>query len=269
MVYKFSNAYDARKFFLTHDFFHVFFSRFISPFLIPELFKVKNFSSNIDSFLYIKLSNSFKSLNVNILRNIFLKSVYDIEMWKDIEFMFNSGIIGLSGDYIYQKDFLLNSSFLSIFLLELYYSELDNYISSLSLQYNSVKSFIFGYDFPPSDLINFSISRNSSLRLEKSLYSFCSIQSLNRYKNLISNNEFRMFFSKEKALFFSRKIDFIRYKDRLICLIEGSKDFVHLFYNKFHSFLRSNLLVSVHNSRVIPLLSENIHLLGFNKYFKA
>lgn len=251
--------FSIRRFFLTYDFFIILRKCLVNPFTISEKLNSLKFSGTVDFYLYFFFSNSFNFVNLNILETIFLKNLDDFAVWVELNKMFSWGLIGFSNKYIYEKDSLLTSSLLSVFLFEIYYLELDNYIFYLSLQYNSTKSIVNNsYSF--FTLCNHYISVYCPLKLEKLLYYYFSCL------NFLAINHFSKLFPflvYDHRSFLIRRLHFIRYKDRLFVSINGSRDFAYLVYGKLFFFFRSRLLVDVLVSKVFPFGSESIYFLGF------
>jgi hypothetical protein len=232
--------------------------------MIPYRLNEFNFSREVDFYLYFSLSNNFNFINLNILKTIFLKNLSDSGIWSELNKMFSSGILGFSKRFIYENSSFLTSSLLSVFLVEIYYSELDNYLFYLSLQYNSARSIVnYRNDF--LTIYNLYISLYCPLKLEIILLgSFFSLKFL-VVEGFIKF--FKGFFPSllyQSNLTFTRRLDFIRYKDKIFISINGSKDFTYLVYGKVFFFLRSRLQMDLQNSNVFPFGSKNIYFLGFN-----
>lgn len=263
-----NSFYYLKRFFITYDFLDTLRSRIVNPFIIPKLLTPFNFSNNIDFSVYFRFSNTFKLINFNILKNIFLRTLNDNPIWSELNKMLVCGVLGFSHKFIYQKDTFLKSSLLSIFLFEIYFLEVDEYISNLCFQYNTITSFIC------KDLSSSLVkSKNLEffylpLTLEKSLQRFHAVLGLDKNHFINLRGRFSYYSQNRKKIFFSRQIQFIRYKDHVILLITGSKDFAYLIYNKCTFFLRSSLSIDSMVSKVSFFKDKNIYFLGFNILLK-
>lgn len=230
--------------------------------MIPKYLKELDYCGDVNSYIYLNVSKTFNFLNLNVLKNIFLKTVKDNLIWGELNKMFNSGILGFSIQFIYEKESIFNSSFLSIFLFEIYYLEFDNYFYLLSTQYNSVRSILVNKTLPLNAFYKFLYSL-FPLKLEKVLLRSSCIANLNDHSSIKIFQTLLSLYSHRSRLVFSRRLNFVRYKDHIVVMINGSNDFAYLIFNKLFFFLRSSLSVDSVKSKVIPFGSDEMYFLGF------
>lgn len=228
---------------------------------ITSLHSVSNWGKFVEIFFNVRILKSLNKVNIGVLRNIFFKYLDDSFVWSELEKMFSLGLIDFSDDFIYLKKGICNNSLLSIFLFEVYLSELDIYLSSLSMQFNSTKNVYLKFGK------SFSISRSLfneifvPLRLHKNILFFGKLKNyfdygFNSYKRFLLSNFFPLFYKKS----FICK----RYKDHCILALVGSKNFVLFLKEKFFSFVRSTLQMDCCNFNILYKTDNHIFFLGFN-----
>ena len=225
------------------------------------LFSISKWNK-VNFFFIPKVVKNFTSKNVNILKNIFLKFCNDLSVWFEIQKMIEFGLINFSDEFIYEDMFSLNISLLSIFLIEIYFSEFDSFVSNLSFQFNSVKdirylfylkSFIFN---PSNSIIIFPIY------LEKLLFNIKYLVNLTN-KNLFTDNKSFYVRGLSNSLVFCRRIFYIRYKDHFMFGFSGSKDFSLFLMNKISSFFRSTLFMTLLNCFTLSSYDDSLYFLGY------
>ena len=100
-------------------------------FVYSILKKIENWNLNISFFVNCKLLKGFVFININRLKNIFLKVLSNKNIWFEIKKMFFVRLIDFSKDYIYHNFDFKGFNSLSYLLFNIYLSELDFYIFSL------------------------------------------------------------------------------------------------------------------------------------------
>lgn len=96
------------------------------------LFSLKNWNLNFSFLLKGNFSSSFSLFHIRRLKNIFLKTVFDIDIWFEIENMIKVGIVDLSSSFLSKNLYNFNYSYLSLLLFNIYFIEFDIYLSNLS-----------------------------------------------------------------------------------------------------------------------------------------
>lgn len=224
---------------------------------------IKSWDKKIKFFMSPKLLTSFKKINKNILRNIFLSIIKDNKVWGEIEKMINLNILGISSLHIYNPTNIANN--LSTFLLNLYLSQLDIYIKTLCHSSN-FKKFL---GFKPYFLKVF-YKRNLNviksyipLKISKYLKSFSDLKKIRILKQTKLDIMYKKNSSELNFSFFFKHIYYIRYNENISLGIIGSKNFAKFIFRKLQSFIRSNLHFDLLESNFQYSFSESMLFLGF------
>lgn len=233
-----------KRFFLRENLFSFLHLLLLNSFLaIRTLYSITKLDS-IKFFFNFHVLKSFNKVNIYRLKNIFFKYLNDIYIWEEIHKLSDFGLVDFSDRFIYLKRDFFNNSLLSIFLFEIYFSELDTFVRKLVYQFFSSKTLYFK-DKNFSNQQIFSNLLYSPLFLSKSLFNFKSLKNLFLYKFGIIR---KFYFYKTFFLTFSRKFNYKRYKDQCLVGITGSKEFSLFLKNKFSTFIRSNLKLRIERS---------------------
>lgn len=228
---------------------------------------VKSWDVNVCFFVTGKVICPFSQRNLNHLRNIFIKVFAEEKLWFEIEKMFNLGILNMSQSSIYWGGNISSFSLLSRFLLELYLSELDNYIGGVLLKTK--------YFFTLSDKVKlkemfFSNLLLSSLpiKLEKNLklYSKLSIVNNLRFNHFFSHFISTNFVSGSRV--FQRNFYWVRYVNFILFGFITSKNYSYFLFEKVLSFLRSNLLCDLKDIFFSLSSEKNFCFMGFTLLLK-
>lgn len=224
---------------------------------------LKSWDVNICFFLTGKVICPFSEQNLSHLRNIFIKNFAENIVWSEIEKMFNSGVLTMSNSNIYWGGDLFSFSFLSRFLLEIYFSELDTYISKVLIATgyfcNLVdKKILSDSEFPNLLLHSIPIKLGNNLKLYRKL----SIINNLRFNTLFSH--FNRVFSSSYSRNFKKNFNWVRYVNYLLFGFVASKNYSYFLFEKILSFVRSNLLCDIKDIVFNSSFEKNVYFLGFN-----
>lgn len=206
---------------------------------------------------------SLDILNKNRLKNIFQRNPYiDNTFWHEIVKMINSNIINFSDNYIYSSKTKLLSSPLSIFLLELYLSEIDTYLLSYSSRCNIRRNFKGNFIFLDETIPNYKKKCFLPIRLESNLFKYKNLRSL----SIIRSNSFRVFFERNIDSFvtFEKRILYTRYLNHIMIGFISSKVFVDIVSRKLRDFIRSSLHFDIKGKGTFYSGEKDIIFCGFN-----
>lgn len=210
---------------------------------------------NKPNFLHTpKILRKFTKDNIKILKNIFLKSCNDIKMWSEIDKMYVAGLLNFSDKCIYENAFFLDTSIMSVFLMEIYFSELDLFFFKISSQFNSLKNISY---FQSSKKIQTQHTSFSPIFSEKSLENANILHNINLKKNLNKKKNI------SNTLNFCRRIYYNRYKDKFLIGLKGSNSFSLLLKNKMNYFFRSNLGMNLTDTSSTYSQGSSIYFLGY------
>ena len=210
---------------------------------------------NIRYFFSLDIQLCFFKLQKNRLRNIFLFFFKDLFFFKEIEKLFNANLLGFSLEFIYERDSILKTNFLSIILLEMYFIDLDNFLFYLSADFNSFKNLGSSFNFRNFSFPNFNVLKSYiPLKLEQLVYDLKTLENFSYSKfDLGTFTSFSSCFVK----YFVNS----RYKCHLLFGFVASKKFLFLIKSKLIFFLRSVLFFDV---KELSISSRKIWFLGFN-----
>jgi hypothetical protein len=210
---------------------------------------VKNWI-NIKYFFSLDILTCFFNLQKNRLRNIFLFFFKDPFFFKEIEKLFDINLLGFSSEFVYEKDSILKTNFLSIVLLEMYFIDFDDFLFYLSIDFNSFKN--LGSSFSYSDITNCHIPLKFEL----------VVSDLLNLSNLFSFNFNSITFTRfEFSSYFVKYFVNCRYKCHSLFGFVSSKKFLLIIKSKLIFFLRSVLFFDV---KEFSISSKKIWFLGFN-----
>lgn len=234
-------------------------------------------TSDIKYFLDYDIEKIFESINRNKLKNTFNKYVKDPRIWEEIEKMLNAGYILDNTLQINDITTDFNSS-LSLFLLNVYMHNLDQFIENLNRKYNKNKRFCesIGYG---------NIEANKSYRKLVSKY---SNKTLKTYQNLDSQERF---LAKKKKDFLGHAINYdknneikttkqfiqyVRYSNETIIGITSSKAFAVYVRKEIDTFLKSNLHFKINKNKIVDkyqpsiiFLNHTIQLVNYNDKIRS
>lgn len=209
-------------------------------------------------FLCFELSDVFKNINKNHLKNLFFKDKHFAFLWSEVDKMLLSGFIGFSKEYFYRNKVVIN--ILVEFLLEVFLSSLDFFFLSLEKKYTSKK---YVFNTTRSDKQKIFLQ---SVKIDRFLKNSLSLKNFS-FKNfdLIESPLSKKFYVK--PLVFERRLNFFRHKYQILFFVLGSKKFSFFLKSKILLFLRSHLQITTKFMDLFNGRSENIFFLGFNIRF--
>ena len=255
------------KLFYSSQIFSFFTKRFFSLHLIYKLFSYVKSWHCVDFFARANLFNLFNLVNVNRLKNLFLRRVGCNRLWNEIFKMVDVGLIGFSNYFVFEKTSYLECSFLSMFLLEVYLFEFDLYLLDIAFNLNSIKILTSNYEHYLlsskrfSNDITYFNSNFFPSRIDKTLINSVNLKNFNSYVIMNFYNNFSSkFVNGFFFLFFVRYFYFLRYKSQLIIAFKGTFNLFSFLKSKIISFVRSNLNVDLRFSSV----SLVTFFLGYN-----
>nr|YP_009540959.1 maturase [Discoplastis spathirhyncha]AYQ93474.1 maturase [Discoplastis spathirhyncha] len=230
------------------------FSSFNNSSVHSSLIAIKKWNVNLGFFLSFDLETSFNSINRNRLKNIFLKTVEDYEIWFQIEKMWDVGLIDFS------ISFLKDWNFFSKFLFNIYLAEVDFYVTdSLSLYFDSY--FYSCNKFRMSSLSKIVSLNFISLKVGKSLIDLHSLKNA-RNNRLLCLSQLSQKSNDSKLNCFEKKIHFVRYLNSIFIGVIGSKNFALEIKEKILYFLKGNLYLSVSFSKLDNVMEKNVFFLS-------
>ena len=196
------------------------------------------------------------TLHKSRLRNFFLFYLNDSLFWDELEKFFYPNSLNFNYEFIYEKNSALNTSLISILLLEMYLFEFDRFILNLSFKCSSFKTILSLFNFKND---NFSFfMKYSPLCFERFLYNLGNFDLLAYKKHSFSRLKLLDSFS----LIYSRHFSAIRYKDHLLLGFSSSRKFALNIKDKLISFLRSTLAFDLKNFNLYDS-SQSFYFIGF------
>ena len=238
-------------------------SRFLCLETIYKLFSKVSSWGSLNFLLSSKIQLVFNSLNLNRLKNLFLKRVSSQMLWNEIRKMIDVGLVGISGDFLFEKKFYLGCSFFSFFLLEIYLLEVDLYLLDLRFKTISFKDLIFPVFKLLSNDLSYRIEyfNFTPNKIERYLANFGDLLNLNCFRISKFYKQSSRSFNSKFSMFFFKSLDFVRYKYNLLLGVRGSEEFLNYLKSKLASFVRMSINMEL--SFVSYNFYLNVNFLGF------
>nr|YP_009145556.1 maturase [Trachelomonas volvocina]AKL82468.1 maturase [Trachelomonas volvocina] len=261
----FDSAAFIDRLFYSARFISLFNQKFFSLNITSKLFSYISRWYCLDFFVRANFFTLFNLINVNRLKNLFLKKVGCNRLWEEIFKMINVGLVNFSNFFILEKKSFLESSFISIFLLEIYLFEFDLYLLENCFNLSSVKSLIYDYE---DGFFSLRLAKKNSnffnlgffpSRVDKHLVNFINLNFLNSNNVNTMSTDFLLDFKTSCSFFFVRYFYYARYKNHLIIGFKGSRNFFNLLKSKLSFFVRSNLNMEISFSSI----SSETFFLGY------
>lgn len=224
---------------------------------------VLQWDCRLNFLIKFQVSRFFNKVCKNRLKNLFLHRIKDFSFWVEVEKMLDANFISLSSDKIYRSENFLNFSIFSRFLLNLYLSELDNFINNIVLCHNSkINLLCSSYEESYSDL---SVSNSIPLKLEKSLVSFkrlklYTVLRYNTLSNVLGSQKNRI----PKFRYFRKLVYYHRFLDHFLVGLEGSLNFAKFINDSLLGFVRTNLNFDIGSSDLMFDYYKAFNFLGFD-----
>lgn len=241
-------------------------SMFFSSFTVHNSIKeFRSWDPSINFFIKFNILKVFRSLNRNRLKNIFCKVIHDIFFWQEIEKMINSNFVNICSEKIYLAAYNNNFSFLSRFLLNVYLSELDYYVNSISSKLNNKFNIFLGtLNRQQKNDFNYIFFSYIPLKMEKKLFYIHNLRKINLllYNNIRQNYVNNL--SDSKMRFFSLKIFYLRFLNFGLLGIKSSLAFTRSLYTDLITFTKTNLHLEFVESGLYSSLDKSLFFLGFN-----
>ncbi len=233
------------------------------PNIHKVIFIIKSWDKNVKFFVVPKILIYFKKINKHILRNIFLSKIKDYQIWNEIEKMIDANVFSISNHYLYNNLVSLNS--LSLFLLNIYLSQLDLYIKSLYHLANFNKFLCLKPYFLNSFYQrNLCILKNFiPVKTYSYIRFFFDLKKIRLLKQTNLSHFYKKISSQLVFSVFFRRIYFVRYNENIALGIVGSKSFSKFIIRKLKSFIRSNLHFDFFEYDLQYSLLESLFFLGF------
>lgn len=184
--------------------------------------------------------------------------------------MISANIIGIDNEFVYSsKDDLFPSrTSLSSFLLEIYLSELDWYISKISGFFSFKKLFYSTNCFNNKYIdYNFILQFYLPIRMKKFLVNEPNLKSISSSKILRLKQHCLSSFPEFRI--FDKSLNYVRYIDHILIGFVSSKTFSLFFYKKILNFVRSTLHFDFDNPLFYQSNDKFIFFLGFNLRFES
>lgn len=252
------------KIFYSNELYLLFNSRFYGFVLIYRLFSSIRKWRSISFFSSSKIFTLSNLININRLKNLFIKNLNCFRCWNEISKLIDIGLVGFADEFILEGRFYLKCSFFSVFLLELYFYELDVYLFNLYFKSSIVKNLRFFSNFTNRSIIQknfcFFDSLYSPNKFEKHILKFKSLKNLNFYRMFNFKDFYSTIVVQPFFLLFIKEFKYIRYKNHLLFGIIGSFNLNLLLKSKVLFFVRSNLNMELHFSG----FTNSIRFLGFD-----
>lgn len=181
--------------------------------------------------------------------------------------MFKCGNLCFSYNSVYWGNEIFSFSLLSRYLLELYLSELDNYV--ITLVSDTSWNLFRDHTLFPSFYFS-SVCKSLPLKLEKNLICY---KKLSNFNSLRVNNLTRYFKdsslqSQRSSFNLKRNFYYIRYVNFLLFAFLSSKNYVNFIFEKVFSFVRSNLLLELKETTINSYFEPEFYFLGFKILIK-
>ena len=224
-----------------------------------------NWDTDVEFFIKLDVFRTFGVYNHNRLKNIFCKVIEDTFFWEEIEKMIRSNNVNICSDVIYVTKYNMSFSVLSRFLLDLYLTELDYYIDSISSEFNNrVNLFLGNVKSLNSKTLVYYLSNVVPLKLEKVLSSVNKLRKLNFLVYDIIKQYYIVNFFKPRVRFFSKKMFYTRFLHFCLLGIKSSLEFARVLRSNIINFSTTNLHLEFSNSNLFLSCDKNIFYLGFN-----
>lgn len=267
--FRFSNKF-IKKMWKTRKTFH-FRSISLKNTLVPVysiINYVKSWDVNLCLFISENITFNFLRHHLNHLKNIFLKCFGQVRLWVEIKKMFNSGFLNFSFATVYWGRDVFCFSLLARFLLELYFSELDNYILSLSLNTNYVYKLISKCKEVEHSVYFGLLFGSLPIKLERNLIIYKNISNVNilRFNNFSNHflcNSIPKFFSN-----FKRNFYWVRHINFILFGFLSSKNYAQFIYERVRSFIRSYLMFDFRKDKANFYFHTGFYFLGFSIFIK-
>jgi retron-type reverse transcriptase len=229
---------------------------------------IKSWPTNLSWFVKFDIVKDFDIVNLNRLKNIFLKYCPDHHIWNEINKLIKAKIINLK-TFPNSDLGISQSSVLSPFLFNIYMTELDNFIEILKLKYNktdfassqdpSVKSKYqqFTRKFRTKSGLANTLAKCGSPELVLALYKKERSEFFNKHGSTKGKN---------KTL---RRITYVRYADDFIVGVIGPRDFGLKIATEMENFIKSDLRLKVHDVFLTSRDKEAVKFLSFNLHLSS
>nr|CAA10850.1 maturase-like protein [Euglenaria anabaena] len=253
------NCYSPEEYFSYEKSSFLFFNNSIHQ----TLSQIKSWNPEVNFFFSSKFKSFLDNINKNKLKNIFSKYIKDERYWFEIEKMLTSGFLNLSFEFTYFENNFAGFSPLSTFLVNVYLSEFDNFVRSLSYKNNSIfilNNFILDKD--NRDYRSFLL-RTIPLKLEYNLINIQKLCCLNNLKTSFYKTFFLKNFYKKKFKVFLKKILYVRFLHFFLFGFIASKSFSFQILEKVLCYTKTNLHVYYNQKDLILASNAPITFLGF------
>lgn len=233
------------------------------------LLAIKLWNIKIRFYVTARILRAFNFIHKIRLKNIFFKFFKDFPFWKEIQKMFDSNLVNISDNSIYNSKKNLGNSLLSSFLFNLYVLDMDNYLEKFVFRF-SIKKYLYNV-FNISKQMNFFyfyiLRYFVPIKSEKILFFFANLKNLISLKYKKLNTYFSLV--TKRLMFYERIISYCRYLDFVIFGCITSKFYVYYLKSKFLNFLHHKLYFKVKDLRIFNHKENNIIFLGFNITFRS
>lgn len=222
---------------------------------------IRSWQLNFNFVFCLIISESFKNINLNRLKNVFVSNVYTNFFWIELKKMLASNFVNFSKHYYYRGMYSFN--LLAEFFLDIYFCIFDNFISSNLEKFDSRKVlYLPSYFYKKNEnliKLSYPIKMGPVLKYSFNLKNF----SLNKLYSLPKS----LLKGYSHIFIFERRLKFVRHKYECFFALVGSKKFAFFVRRKSLAFLKSDLNLSIISFDLFDIKSKNIFFLGFNIRF--
>jgi hypothetical protein len=229
------------------------------------LLLIKSWPVSINWFIKFGIVKVFDKVNLNRLKNIFLKYCSDYRIWNEISKLMKAEIIDLKSDSSSGLD-ISQCSVLSPFLFNIYMTELDKFVESLQLKYE-VKSSGFRKDSSVKNEFEQFARQFRTKRGLATILAECGspevVLALYKKKRVECYKKYGFSASEDRTV---RRVTYVRYADDFIVGVIGPRSFASKIATKIETFIKSDLHFRVHEVFLKAREEGAAKFLGFNIY---
>lgn len=229
---------------------------------------IKSWPTNLNWFVKFDIKKAFDNVNINRLKNIFLKYCPDNRVWGELNKLIKTKVINLEAT-THDNLGISHGSVLSPFLFNIYMNELDRHIEKLQSEIKTTES-------------NHKVNKGVKNKYEAFARKFCTKRGLASTLAEMGSPEMVLsLYKKERTAFykehgtsdgenlFLRRLVYVRYADDFLIGITGPRSFARKISVGIENFIKSNLQLPVHDFIFTSRDGGAVKFIGFNIYLSS